>query len=170
MSTPAQRPLAVFRLAPPAFWLVAFAALLLQAVLPLEISFAKYFDFPLVITIYFSLARRNRIFGIALGAGMGLMQDAFSHGFIGILGMSKAIVGYLAATASSKFDLEQLVPRLTLAALLILAHDLFLFGLQHVLLETYPPFDLMTLLLRLLANVAWALILFQALDRLPQPT
>lgn len=169
MGTPAQRPVEVYRLSPVAFWGALFAALLLQRFLPLRINFAQFFDFPLLVTIYFALLRRSRIFGIGLGTGLGILQDAFSHGFLGIFGIAKALVGYLAASASFKFDLEQLLARLILTGGMVLAHDLFLQGLRRALLETVPPFQPLDLVVSLLANVSLALVLFLILDRFRRP-
>ncbi len=169
MGAPTRPPVEVFRVNPVAFWVALFAALLLQAFLPLKISFARFFDFPLLVTIYFALVRRSQVFGIVLGTGLGLLQDAFSHGFVGIFGMAKALVGFLAASASYKFDLEQLVPRLVLAGILIFIHDLFLQGLQRALLESVMPFRLVDVGVSVMVNVALGLILFQALDRFKKP-
>src|SRR5712692_7263591 len=115
MAISVDRPVAVFRIHPTVFWVTLFASLLLQQLLPLKISFARLFDFPLLVTIYFALVRQDKVFGIGLGTVLGLLQDAFTHGFIGIIGMSKAVVGYLAAFAGIKFDLERLVARLIVA-------------------------------------------------------
>ncbi len=169
MGAHVQRPIEVFRVRPAAFWATIFAALLLQKFLPLKISFARLFDFPLLVTIYFSLVRRNKVFGIALGTGLGLVQDAFSHGFIGITGMANAIVGYLAASAGVKFDLERLMARLVLAGMLILAHDVSLLVLRRGLLESPPPLQALDMLASVMVNVGLSLILFQLLDRFKKP-
>jgi rod shape-determining protein MreD len=168
MAISVDRPVAVFRIHPTVFWVTLFASLLLQKLLPLKISFARLFDFPLLVTIYFSLVRQDKIFGIGLGTGLGLLQDAFSHGFIGIFGMTKAVVGYLAASAGVKFDLERLVARLVVAGLLILVHDVCREVLSHGLLEAVPPFHFLDLVVSVMVNVGIGLILFQILDRFKQ--
>ena len=169
MGTPIQRPVEVYRVAPATFWISIFAALLLQKFLPLRVPLARFFDFPLVVTIYFALLRRDKIFAIGLGTGVGLLQDAFSNGLIGIFGMAKALVGYLAASASVKFDLEQLLARFILTAILVPIHEAFLLGLQHTLLEFPPPFRPLDFVTSVLVNVGLALILFQLLDRFRRP-
>ncbi len=169
MSTPVRRPVEVFRVNPAAFWVTIFASLLLQAFLPLKITLARLLDFPLLVTIYFALVRRNKIFAIALGTGLGLLQDAFSHGFIGVYGMAKAVVGYLAASASVKIDLERIVGRLFLTGILILVHDLFLRGIERGLLESRLAFQPLDLAISVMMNVAVGLILFQVLDHFKRP-
>lgn len=169
MATPLQRPVEVFRVHPAIFWGTVFAALLLQTVLPLKIPLARLFDFPLLVAIYFALLRRNKVFAIGLGTGLGLLQDALSHSYIGIFGMAKALVGYLAASASVKLDLEQLLARFLLTGILVLVHNLSLLGLRHGLIEYPPPFQPLDLVSAVLVNVALGLILFQALDRFRRP-
>ena len=169
MGAPAHRPVAVFRVNPATLCLTAFAALLLQTVLPLIHPLARLIDFPLLVTIYFALLRRNQVFGIALGTILGLLQDALAHGLIGTSGMAKALVGFLAATASVKFDLEQLAPRLVFAGALIFVHSFFLFGLERALLDPPSPFQPFDMLSGVLVNAALALVLFQGLDHFKQP-
>ncbi len=169
MTTPAQRPVEVFRVNPVTLWVTIFVAFILQKFLPLKISFARLVDFPLLVTIYFSLVRRNKIFGTGLGTVLGLLQDAFSHGFIGIYGMAKALVGYLAASASVKFDVDRLLARFVLAGVLVLVHDLFLQGLERGLLEYHIPFQPLHQVTAIMVNAALGLILFQVLDRFRRP-
>ncbi len=169
MGAPIQRPVEVFRVHPAAFWVTVIGSLLLQKLLPLRISFTRLFDFPLLAIIYFALVRQNKIFGIGLGTAVGLLQDAFSHGYIGMYGMAKALTGYLAASASVKFDLEQLLARLFLAGSLVLVHNFFHWGLSRLLTQAVPPIQPLDLLVGVMVNVAAGLIMFQALDRFRQP-
>ncbi len=170
MATPSQRPIAVFRMHPAILWATAFVALLLQAFIPLKVPLARLFDFPLLVAIYFALVKRDKIFAIGLGAGMGLAQDALSNGFIGIFGMTKALTAYLAASASFKFELDEVLARLGLTAILVPIHAVFLLVLQRGLLETPPAFQPLDLLSGALLNVGLGLMLFHLLDRFRQPT
>jgi len=168
MAARTDRRVEVFRVPPVVLWISAGAALLLQTILPLKISLARLFDFPLLITIYFALLRRSKVFAIGLGTVLGLLQDALSHGFVGIFGMAKALIGYLAASANVKFDLEQFVPRLMFAGILIFLHSLFLAGLERLLLERPMP-HLLEMLSALLVNLALGLVVFQVLDHFKRP-
>jgi len=169
MATHTQRPIPVFRMHPAILWSTVFTALLLQAFLPLKMPLARLFDVPLLVAIYFALVKRDKIFAIALGAAMGLAQDALSNGFIGIFGMAKALTAYLAASASFKFELDEVLTRLGLTAILVPVHGIFLLTLQRGLLENPPPFQPWDLLSSALLNVGLGLILFHLLDRLRQP-
>jgi len=169
MPASTHRPIAVFQVHPAVLPAAALAALLLQKLLPLKLPLARLMDFPLLIAIYFALIRRDKVYGIALGTVLGLLQDALSHGFIGILGIAKAVIGYLAASASTRFELESLPARAVLTGVFVLVHNLCLAALQHGLLETPPPFQPLALAGALLVNVALGLILFQVLDRFRRP-
>ena len=169
MPTTTHRPIAVFNVHPAIISVAILVALLLQTFLPLRLPLARLMDFPLLLVIYFSLLRRDKIFGIALGTGLGLLQDALSHGYIGIFGICKAIVGYLAASASTRFELESLVTRTVLTGVFVLVHDLCLTTLQHVLLEAPPRFQPISTLSAVLVNAALGLIIFQILDRVRRP-
>jgi len=170
MVTPIQRPIEAYRVHPVVFWTTVVLSLLLYAFLPLKLPMARFFDFPLLITIYYGLVRRNLVYGTLLGTGLGLVQDALAHGFIGLLGMAKALVGYLAAAAGVRFDPERLLLRSLLTGLLVLIHDVSVLGLRQALLEFPPPFELLDLAVSVMVNVALGLILFQLLDRFKQTT
>jgi rod shape-determining protein MreD len=169
MSGSTRRPVAVFQVHPAILALAALMALLLQTFLPLKIPLARLMDFPLLIAIYFALMRRDKVFGVALGAGLGLLQDALSHGYIGIFGIAKSVVGYLAASASTRFELESLVARAVLTGAFVLVHNLCLVALQHALLEVPPLFQPIAAASAVLVNVALGLVVFQILDRFRRP-
>jgi rod shape-determining protein MreD len=160
-----QREVEVFRVRPATLWVTILVALLLQTFLPLKIPLAGLMDFPLLVTVYFTLVRQNKIFGIALGTGLGLMQDALSHGYVGMFGMAKALVGYLAAFAAMRFNVESLFARSVVTASLILLHNLCMAGLQYALLDSPPAFMALDLASAVLVNVALSLIVFPVLDR-----
>lgn len=169
MPASTHRPVAVFQIHPAILSVAVMAALLLQTLLPLKFPLARLMDFPLLLLIYFALMRRDKIFSMSLGTGLGLLQDALSHGYVGIFGIAKAITGYLVASASTRFELESLVARMVLTGVFVLLHNLCLAGLQHVLLEAPPPFQPLAAASAVLVNVALGLILFQILDRFRRP-
>jgi rod shape-determining protein MreD len=169
MPVSSRRQVEVYRMRPVVMGVAVFASLLLQTVLPLTFPRARFLDLPLLVIIYFSVLRRGKLFGIGLGTVVGLLQDALTHHYIGLYGMSKALIAYLAASASVKFDLEQLLARFILAGILVLVHGVFLIGLEHALLETPPPFVPLDLATSVLFNMAVALLLFYLLDRFKRP-
>jgi rod shape-determining protein MreD len=96
-------------------------------------------DLPLLVTVYFTLIRQNKIFGIALGTGLGLTQDALSHGYLGMFGMAKALVGYLAASAATRFNVESLFTRSVVTASLIHSTTSAWQGFSTPCLTPQPP-------------------------------
>jgi rod shape-determining protein MreD len=168
MAGPNRRSIAVFRTHPAALWVSSLAALVLQTYLPVKVPAARLIDFPLLVTIYFSLLRRNKLFAIGLGTALGLLQDALSHGYLGMFGMAKALVAYLAASASVKFDPEHTITRFGLVGAFVLIHNLFMTGLEQ-LLPSPPRLEPLDLVSTVLINVAIALIVFQVRDRFKRP-
>ena len=68
---------------------------------------------PLLVTIYFGVSRRNPVTGMFLGGAIGILQDALSHDNpIGLFGIAKTIVGYLASTVGARIDTQHPVSRL----------------------------------------------------------
>lgn len=169
MPVSGRRQVEVYRTRPAVVALAVFGSLLLQAVLPLTFPRSRYFDLPLLVVIYFSLLRRSQLFGTGLGTAVGVIEDALAHHYIGLYGMAKALIGYIAAAASVKFDLEPLLARFILAGILVLIHGVFLAGLERALLESAPAFVPLNLATSVLFNMAMALVLFHLLDRFRRP-
>jgi len=159
-----QRHVEVHRVHPAIMGMVIFLSLLLQTYLPLKIRWTRLVDLPLLMTIYFSLLRRDKIFGIGLGTGLGLIEDALSHHYLGMYGMAKALAGYFAAAAGVRFDLDHFLPRIVFTSVFFFFHNLFFLGLQY-LPESPPAFEPMRFAISSALNAAVALLLFQGLDQ-----
>ena len=152
-------PLLVYVLAP-------LIALVLQAWLPRVIGRFVWFDLPLVITVYFALGRRSPIQGTLMGASMGLFEDALSHHAIGVNGIAKTVVGFLAASVGVRIDVENHTIRLLLNFLLsLLASAIYVF-INRVLLGLDLEWRWFTELFMAVGNSVVALVLFPLLDRL----
>jgi rod shape-determining protein MreD len=163
------RPKEAYRAHPAVLSLIVFASLLLEVTLPPTVPVARLFQFPLLVTIYFSMIRENQIFGTAFGMSVGLLEDALSHGYLGQMGMTKALVGYLAATAGLKLEFDNLLVRGVLIGLLVFVDNSFLYLLTHQLLGLPAPFEPLQLFTSTIVNVALGLILFPLFDRLKKP-
>lgn len=146
--------------------LVPLSALVLQSWLPRVMGQYALFDLPLVITIYFALGRRSPIQGTVMGAILGLFEDALTQHAIGLNGIAKTVVGYLAASVGIRIDVDNPAIRVMLTfALSLLSSAIFLFVARFLLglefdwrwfLEVITAVD----------NAILALVLFPALDRL----
>jgi rod shape-determining protein MreD len=148
------------------YLLVPLASLVLQAWLPRVTSPHDWFDLPLVVTVYFALGRRNPIQGTLMGAAMGLFEDAMSHRPIGINGIAKTVVGFLAASVGIRVEVENIAVRLLLNfGLSLLSSGIYLF-VTRFLLNLPIEWSWLAELLRAVGNSLIALVLFPLLDRL----
>ena len=159
----------VYRVHPAALWVAALGSVILQSILPSKLPLARLIDFPLLVTIYFAMVRRNKVFGMGLGTALGLLQDALSHDYIGIRGIAKTLAGYLAASASVRFELDSMLARSVLTGVFVFIHNLCLVALQRVLLEAPSPFQPLEIASSILVNVAMGLVVFLVLDRFKHP-
>jgi rod shape-determining protein MreD len=146
--------------------LVPLFSLVLQAWLPRVTSPYDWFDLPLVVTVYFALGRRDPIQGTLMGAAMGLFEDALSHHAIGVNGIAKTVVGFLAASVGIRVEVDNHVIRLLMNFVLsLLSSTIYLF-VTRFLLGLAIEWSWLTELFRAIGNSLIALVLFPALDRL----
>lgn len=144
-------------------------AIILQGYLPMWFPASAALDLTLLVTIYFALSRRNQIAGLFVGALIGLAQDSLGDGPIGLFGMVKTIIGYLASSLGARVDTEHPGVRLLVVFGFYYVHlGLFLL-LQRVLLEKVIELPGLSSLALALINAILAVILFQLLDRFKKP-
>jgi len=145
---------------------VALAAILFQVLVPRISGFFSYVEMPLLITVYFTLMRRSQIAGVAVGAFVGLAQDAVSQNQLGIFGITKTLAGYLAASLSQRFDVDNPAVRGILGALFFALHQLFLWFLRQIVLGQVADLAPLQVLLAAILNGLLAIPLFALLDKL----
>ena len=85
---------------------VPLAALLLQAFLPARFHWFEIFDLPLLVTIFFAMARRNPVSGLITGALIGVVQDSLTDNPLGVFGIAKTVVGYAASSLGVRIDVQ----------------------------------------------------------------
>jgi rod shape-determining protein MreD len=146
--------------------LVPLAALVLQAWLPRALRGYAWFDLPLVVTVYFALGRRSPIQGTLMGAVMGLFEDALTQHAIGINGVAKTIVGFLAASVGVRIDVENHTIRLALNFLLSLLSSAIYVFIYRMLLGLNLEWSWIIELIKAIDNSLIAMVLFPLLDRL----
>src|SRR5215470_16292392 len=103
------------------------AVVVMQGVLSFRFKIFGYFDLPLICCIYYGFTLGNPIASIVIGSSLGLMQDGLSGAVLGANGLSKTLIGFIAATAGSKFAVDQPITRI---------FALFLFSIGDGLLVT----------------------------------
>lgn len=166
LSADTRRDLEIHRYPLVIYVLVPLTALVLQAWLPrLTTERFAWFDLPLVVTIYFALGRRSPIQGTLMGAALGIFEDALSHGAIGLNGIAKTCVGFLAASVGVRIDVENFTIRLLLNFLLSLLSSAIYFFVRRVLLGIELEWNWLAQLYIAIGNSIIAILLFPLLDR-----
>ena len=107
--------------------IMLIAIVVVQGILANKFAVVRYFDLPLICTIYYGFAMGDPIASIIMGSSLGLMQDSLSAAALGTNAFSKTLIGYLAASAGSKFAIDQLITRVV---------ALFFFSLGDALVVT----------------------------------
>ncbi len=107
---------------------------LLQVLLADKISIGRVQpDFPLLIVAYLAVFKGS-IRGSVVGFLVGVIQDLFNPGFLGLNALTKTIVGYVLGTAGAKTEPESSVFLFALLGGAALFHDfiylLFFTGLS----------------------------------------
>ncbi|HET6175891.1 MAG TPA: rod shape-determining protein MreD [Candidatus Sulfotelmatobacter sp.] len=161
----------VYRFSIPVTIGVPLLALFLQAFIPVKFPwFAVYFDLPLLLTIFFSMARRNPIAGLFTGAVIGLAQDMLGHNLIGIYGIAKTVVGYGASSLGVKLDVENAGARLLVTLGFYLVHSAVYFMVARLLVNMTQPWSWLHGMLAGLANAVLGVMLYWVLDKFKQRT
>jgi rod shape-determining protein MreD len=142
------------------------AALVLQAWLPRVVGQYAWFDLPLIITVYFALGRRSPVQGTLMGALMGIFEDALTHRPIGINGIAKTVVGFLAASVGVRIAVENQTIRLLLNFLLSLLSSAIVVFIYRFLLGLELKWEWFTEVYSAIGNSLIAMVLFPVLDRL----
>jgi rod shape-determining protein MreD len=152
---------------PPAITLlVPLAAIVLQALLPKPMPRLAILDLPLIVTLFFAVSRRNPVAGTLTGAAIGLLQDMLTNQPIGVNGMAKSVIGYIAASIGVQVDVENITTRVVINFGFSLLNSLLLFLINRRLLGL-PDFHILWLheLVRAVVNTIVAIPIFLLLDR-----
>ena len=100
---------------------------MVQGILAYRFRVFGYFDLPLIYCVYYGFTLNRPMASVFIGSILGLMQDSLSGAILGTNGFSKTLIGFLAAVAGSKFNVDQPITRV---------FALFLFTLGDGLLVT----------------------------------
>ena len=150
-------PLIVFILAP-------LLALGLQSFVSLHFPRFDILDLPLLVTIYFAITRRNPMIGTVTGAIIGIAQDALTRQPLGIFGICKSLIGYLAASLGVRIDTENHGTRALLTFGFAFLHNGMYWLLVRRLLAQPYAWSWIHELVRAVVNTVAGVILFALLD------
>ena len=160
----------VYRFRPVVVAGAAIAAFLIQVFLPVYPPFLPLLDLPLLVVIYFGFSRRNPATGLLLGLAVGVAQDLLSHNPVGLYGMAKTLVGFVASSLSARVDTDRAVPRLLLVFVFYHFHTLAYALVQRLLLGEAPELLGLRMLESALVNALAGVLVFALLDRFRRST
>ncbi|HLJ88562.1 MAG TPA: rod shape-determining protein MreD [Candidatus Angelobacter sp.] len=145
---------------------VPLLALLLQTFLARPFRFITIFDLPLLVTIFFGVARRRPITGLITGALIGSVQDYLAGVYAGLNGIAKTIIGYFASSLGLRLDVENPGSRFLMTFVFYLMHQVIYTAIDIVLVGGKGVPNWGRVLLSAFANGLLAVPLFSLLDRL----
>jgi len=141
--------------------------------LALQTTLARFFfrgaiavDLGLVAVVYVALSSGPAT-GLLAGTFAGLVQDALSSPVIGIGGLAKTIVGFLAGAVGRQFIVSQSVPRFVVFFGASIVYEVVFTGLYAVL--DVRPFDARYTVVagKAAANAVVGVMAFQVVELLP---
>ena len=147
-------------------FVAAAIALILQALLPVYVPSAAIVDLPLFITIYLALSRRNPSTGLLLGTAIGLVQDSLSKAPLGLYGIAKTNIGYLASSIGARLDTEHPAARFALTALFYVVQQSTVVLIEKLLLARAETLFSMRLTIAAGVNGVIGVFVYFLLDRL----
>jgi len=149
--------------------LMTLLALALQVLLPVYVDVFGFFDLPLLVLIYAALLGRHVTGGLLIGAAIGLLQDGLTHGPVGLFGVVKTIVGYLAATTSLLVEVNFPGARSVLVAGFFLLHQALFWAISQFLLDRPTQIEMTRSVILAAAHAGLALAVFPLFDRMRRP-
>lgn len=145
---------------------IPIVAIFFQVYSPMFLGYLSFLEAPLLVTVFFALTRREPISGLLAGCAIGLLQDAFSHNPIGMFGIAKSLVGYLAGSLSQRVDVDNLVIRFMAGFVFYFFHQFLYWALASALLSQKLAMDPVQTVVLSVLNALVAVPLFAALDKL----
>jgi len=123
-------------------------------------------DLVLVVVTYVALTS-GPVTGMFAGSLAGIIQDALSSGVIGIGGLAKSIVGFLAGAIGQQFIITAALPRLLMFLGATAVHAAVFMGLYVLLgLRSFPS-PWAAIASQALGNAAVGMIAFTIIESLP---
>jgi rod shape-determining protein MreD len=148
-------------------FIAILVALALQTtVVPFLWAGKSTIDLVLVVVVYAAL-QFGPTAGILAGAIAGMSQDALSGGIIGVAGLAKTIVGFLAGTLASQFIVTNFLPRFVVLLLGAALNAICILGLYAVIDRHGLSIPWRTAWPQMLLTAFVGIILIQAVQAVP---
>ena len=144
-----------------------FVALALQTTLAgLVIRGTAALDLVLIVVVYIAL-KSGPVTGLLAGTVAGLIQDALSNPILGIGGLAKTMVGFLAGLLATHFILNGPLPRFVLIVTATALHAAIFMGLYVLLDLRQFPDPAPAVLGQAIGNGFVGVVGFQLLEWIP---
>lgn len=143
------------------------ASIVLQTTVTRLVVGSMTVDLVLIAVVYVALSF-GPVAGLLGGAAAGLAQDALAGGIIGIGGLAKTVVGFLAGTIGSQFIVSAALPRFLMFFGTTIVHLACYLGIYALLPESRTaavPYG--QIALQATANGAVGVLAFQTVEGLP---
>ena len=142
-------------------------ALALQTTLAgLVIRGTAAIDLVLIVVVYIAL-KAGPVPGLVAGTVAGLIQDALSNPILGIGGLAKTMVGFLAGVLATQFILTGPLPRLVMLMMATVVHAAIFMGLYVLLDLRQFPNPVPSVIGQALGNGFVGVVTFQLIEWLP---
>ena len=145
--------------------LVPVLALGLQSFVSLHFPLFATLDLPLIVVIYFAISRRSPAAATIGGALMGIAQDALTRQPLGVFGICKTVIGYLAGSLGVRIDTENHGMRLLLTFLFVLLHNAIDWVLVRHMLAEPMVWNWVREPIRAAVNALIGVVIFALLDK-----
>ena len=150
-----------------------WVVLAVVAALALQTTLARFVirgiapvDLVLIVVVYIALTS-GPITGLLAGTCAGLVQDALSSGIIGIGGLAKTIVGFVAGVVGTQFIVARPLTRFVVFLVATIVHAGIFMGLYVLLdLRTFGAPSI-SVLSQAAGNALVGVLTFQAVELLP---
>ena len=144
-----------------------FGALALQTTLAgLVIRGTAAIDLVLIVVVYIAL-KSGPVTGLLAGTVAGLIQDALSNPILGIGGLAKTMVGFLAGLLATQFILNGPLPRFVLIVMATALHAAIFMGLYVMLDLRQFPDPIPAVVGQAIGNGFVGVVGFQLLEWIP---
>ena len=149
---------------------VAMAAILIAIGLQTTLSTQGFgngaLDFVLIVVVYIAI-KSGPSTGLVAGTVAGLIQDSLSSGILGIGGLAKTLVGFLAGVLGSQFIVTAPLPRFLLLLMATVLHAAIFMGLYTLLNLRQFPAPYSSIVGQAFGNALVGVVAFQVIEWFP---
>ena len=147
---------------------VGVIALILQSVIGYQlVGRRSLVDLPLVVVVSGAIFLGPTI-GLLAGTVTGLSQDALSGGILGVAGLAKTLVGFIAGVMATQFIVSALLPRFVVFMTMTWVHGICFVGVYAMIERAGLGNPWRGLLVQSLLNAVVGVVATRVVERGPE--